>query len=123
MISLSSPSVQVIRVTGTPWAAYLAMVAPVPIDSSSGWACTSSSPPPEGPGTAPGLARGQAGLAAFQHDLQRLDGRPRLLVQARAVQALVADDDQQRRRAHRIDGDDAATAAGGGLPQRSLTGL
>ena len=46
MISPSSPSVQVTSVTGTPAAAYLAMVAPVSIDSSSGWACTSSSPPP-----------------------------------------------------------------------------
>src|SRR5499427_5376695 len=45
MISPSSPSVQVTRVTGTPSAAYLAIVAPVPIDSSSGWAWTSSNPP------------------------------------------------------------------------------
>src|SRR5215469_11096014 len=42
MISPSSPSVQVTRVTPAPSAAYLAIVAPVPIDSSSGWACTSS---------------------------------------------------------------------------------
>src|SRR6202042_3077255 len=46
MISPSSPRVQVTSVTGTPAAAYRAMVAPVSIDSSSGWACTSSSPPP-----------------------------------------------------------------------------
>src|SRR5881296_1528774 len=43
MISPSSPSVQVTSVTCTPSAAYLAIVAPVPIDSSSGCACTSSS--------------------------------------------------------------------------------
>src|SRR5580700_2103764 len=43
MISPSSPSVQVTSVTCAPSAAYLAMVAPVPIDSSSGWACTSRS--------------------------------------------------------------------------------
>src|ERR1700722_9786003 len=42
MTSPSSPSVQVTSVTPAPSAAYLAMVAPVPIDSSSGWACTSS---------------------------------------------------------------------------------
>src|ERR1700734_2907790 len=46
MISPSSPRVQVTSVTGTPAAAYLAMVAPVSIDSSSGCACTTSSPPP-----------------------------------------------------------------------------
>ena len=40
--SPSSPSVQVTRVTLTPSAAYLAIVAPVPIVSSSGWACTSN---------------------------------------------------------------------------------
>src|SRR5215831_13065 len=50
MISPSSPSVQVTRVTPAPSAAYLAIVAPVPIDSSSGWACTSSIlRPPSGP--------------------------------------------------------------------------
>ena len=43
MTSPSSPSVQVTSVTPAPSAAYLAIVAPVPIDSSSGWACTSSS--------------------------------------------------------------------------------
>src|SRR5207302_1407738 len=43
MISPSSPSVQVTSVTCAPSAAYLAIVAPVPIDSSSGCACTSSS--------------------------------------------------------------------------------
>src|SRR5512142_202017 len=43
MISPSSPSVQVTSVTCAPSAEYLAIVAPVPIDSSSGWACTSSS--------------------------------------------------------------------------------
>src|ERR671930_565082 len=43
MISPCSPSVQVTRHTSAPSAAYLAMVAPVPRDSSSGWACTSSS--------------------------------------------------------------------------------
>src|SRR6202050_414526 len=42
MISPSSPRVQVTSVTRAPSAAYLAMVAPVPIDSSSGCACTSS---------------------------------------------------------------------------------
>src|ERR1017187_7410360 len=42
MISPSSPRVQVTRVTPAPSAAYLAIVAPVPMDSSSGWACTSS---------------------------------------------------------------------------------
>src|ERR1700730_18567623 len=42
MISPSSPSVQVTSVTCAPSAAYLAIVAPVPIDSSSGCACTSS---------------------------------------------------------------------------------
>src|SRR5579859_7890185 len=42
MISPISPSVQVTSVTRAPSAAYLAMVAPVPIDSSSGCACTSS---------------------------------------------------------------------------------
>src|SRR5262245_40692067 len=42
MISPSSPSVQVTSVTWTPSAAYLAIVAPVPMVSSSGWACTSS---------------------------------------------------------------------------------
>src|SRR6185437_2263863 len=42
MTSPSSPSVQVTSVTRAPSAAYLAMVAPVPIDSSSGCACTSS---------------------------------------------------------------------------------
>src|SRR5262244_1593504 len=42
MISPSSPSVQVTSVTRAPSAAYLAIVAPVPIDSSSGCACTSS---------------------------------------------------------------------------------
>src|ERR1700722_9549999 len=40
MISPSSPSVQVTSVTCTPSAAYRAIVAPVSIDSSSGWACT-----------------------------------------------------------------------------------
>src|SRR5579875_3583738 len=44
MTSPSSPRVQVTSVTRTPAAAYLAIVAPVPIDSSSGCACTSSSP-------------------------------------------------------------------------------
>ena len=43
MTSPSSPSVQVTSVTCAPSAAYLAIVAPVPIDSSSGCACTSSS--------------------------------------------------------------------------------
>src|ERR1700722_18918913 len=47
MISPSSPRVQVTSVTGTPAAAYLAMVAPVSIDSSSGWACTYNRPPPD----------------------------------------------------------------------------
>src|SRR6266581_4226593 len=47
MISPSSPSVQVTSVTCAPSAAYLAIVAPVPIDSSSGCACTSSSRRPE----------------------------------------------------------------------------
>src|SRR5258708_38696110 len=42
MISPSSPSVQVTSVTRAPSAAYLAIVAPVAIDSSSGCACTSS---------------------------------------------------------------------------------
>ena len=42
MISPSSPSVQVTNVTRAPSAAYLAIVAPVPIDSSSGCACTSN---------------------------------------------------------------------------------
>src|SRR5215469_13692067 len=42
MISPTSPSVQVTSVTPAPSAAYLAIVAPVPIDSSSGCACTSS---------------------------------------------------------------------------------
>ena len=42
MISPCSPSVQVTSVTRAPSAAYLAIVAPVPIDSSSGCACTSS---------------------------------------------------------------------------------
>src|SRR5216684_914624 len=42
MTSPSSPSVQVTSVTCAPSAAYLAIVAPVPIDSSSGCACTSS---------------------------------------------------------------------------------
>src|SRR5204863_445965 len=46
-ISPSSPSVQVTSVTCAPSAAYLAIVAPVPIDSSSGCACTSSSRRPE----------------------------------------------------------------------------
>src|SRR5439155_20564893 len=41
-ISPSSPSVQVTRVTRAPSAAYLAMVAPEPIDSSSGWAWTNT---------------------------------------------------------------------------------
>src|SRR5260370_28064450 len=45
MTSPSSPSVQVTRVTWTPSAAYLAIVAPVPIDSSSGWAWTRRRPP------------------------------------------------------------------------------
>src|SRR5690348_9476827 len=43
MISPSSPSVQVTSVTRAPSAAYLAIVAPVPIDSSSGCACIISS--------------------------------------------------------------------------------
>ncbi len=43
MTSPSSPSVQVTSVTPAPSAAYFAIVAPVPIDSSSGCACTSSS--------------------------------------------------------------------------------
>ncbi|CAM5295034.1 hypothetical protein SBADM41S_02390 [Streptomyces badius] len=42
MTSPSSPSVHVTRVTWAPSAAYLAMVAPLLIDSSSGCACTSS---------------------------------------------------------------------------------
>ena len=42
MISPASPSVQVTSVTRAPDAAYAAIVAPVPIDSSSGCACTSS---------------------------------------------------------------------------------
>src|SRR5215472_7164193 len=42
MISPISPSVQVTSVTRAPCAAYLAIVAPVKIDSSSGCACTSS---------------------------------------------------------------------------------
>src|ERR1035441_5255611 len=42
MISPSSPSVHVTSVTCTPSAAYFALVAPVPMDSSSGCACTSS---------------------------------------------------------------------------------
>ena len=41
--SPSSPSVQVTRVTWAPSAAYCAIVAPLPIVSSSGCACTSSS--------------------------------------------------------------------------------
>ena len=52
MISPSSPSVQVTSVTCAPSAAYRAIVAPVPIDSSSGCACTSSSA---------GLARAHGG--------------------------------------------------------------
>src|SRR5215472_12112844 len=40
--SPSSPSVHVTKATCAPSAAYLAIVAPVPIDSSSGWACTRS---------------------------------------------------------------------------------
>src|SRR6185312_8790645 len=40
--SPSSPSVQVTSVTCAPSAAYLAIVAPVPMVSSSGWACTSN---------------------------------------------------------------------------------
>src|ERR1700722_11217185 len=43
MTSPSSPSVQVTSVTRAPAAAYFAIVAPVPMDSSSGCACTSSS--------------------------------------------------------------------------------
>src|SRR5580692_6584871 len=43
MTSPSSPSVQVTSVTCAPSAAYFAIVAPVPMDSSSGCACTSSS--------------------------------------------------------------------------------
>src|SRR5579875_969656 len=43
MTSPSSPSVQVTSVTPAPSAAYLAMVAPVSMDSSSGCACTRSS--------------------------------------------------------------------------------
>src|SRR5215467_7190805 len=42
MISPSSPRVHVTSVTPAPSAAYLAIVAPVPIDSSSGCACTSN---------------------------------------------------------------------------------
>src|SRR6266702_4518840 len=42
-VTPSSASVQVTSVTCAPSAAYLAIVAPVPIDSSSGCACTSSS--------------------------------------------------------------------------------
>src|SRR6478736_2813630 len=44
MISPSSPSVQVTSVTCAPSAAYLAIVAPVPIDSSSGCAYASAGP-------------------------------------------------------------------------------
>src|ERR1700689_3489631 len=43
MTSPSSPSVQVTSVTCAPSAAYFAIVAPVPMDSSSGGPCTSSS--------------------------------------------------------------------------------
>src|SRR3984957_1341981 len=43
MISPSSPSVQVTSVTCAPSAAYRAIVAPVSMVSSSGWACTRSS--------------------------------------------------------------------------------
>ena len=43
MISPSSPSVQVTTVTSAPSAAYRAIVAPVVMLSSSGWAWTSSS--------------------------------------------------------------------------------
>src|SRR5260370_11990404 len=42
MTSPSSPGVHVTRVTCAPSAAYFAMIPPVQIDSSSGWACTSS---------------------------------------------------------------------------------
>src|SRR5664279_4692055 len=38
--SPSSPAVQVTKVTWAPSATYLAMVVPLPIVSSSGWACT-----------------------------------------------------------------------------------
>ena len=41
-ISPSSPSVQVTSVTDAPSATYRAIVAPLLIVSSSGWACTSS---------------------------------------------------------------------------------
>ena len=41
-ISPISPAVQVTSVTPRPSATYFAIVAPWPIDSSSGWACTSS---------------------------------------------------------------------------------
>ena len=53
MISPSSPSVQVTSVTRAPSAAYLAIVAPVPIDSSSGCACTTSNRRPSS-GAPPG---------------------------------------------------------------------
>ncbi len=42
MTSPSSPSVQVTSVTAAPAATQAAMVTPLQIDSSSGWACTSS---------------------------------------------------------------------------------
>src|ERR1019366_5169991 len=68
--SPSSPSVQVTRVTAAPEAAYFAIVAPVPIDSSSGWACTSRSLRPADSLISPSLARtpGRPGWQDLSHD-------------------------------------------------------
>ena len=74
--SPSSPRVQVTRVTWAPSATYLAMVTPVPIDSSSGWAWTSSSR--RGDGCVRGLRswpRAYGGLAGSGHDAPRLQRR------------------------------------------------
>ena len=56
--SPSSPSVQVTSVTWAPSAAYRAITAPVPMVSSSGWACTSSSRRAGTADMAPRLVRG-----------------------------------------------------------------
>src|SRR6266516_3890674 len=78
MISPSSPRVQVTSVTAAPSAAYFAIVAPVPIDSSSGWACTSRSLPRSSVVLIPvSLTAGRAAAP------RRRDGRARRLAGGR----------------------------------------
>ena len=79
MTSPRSPRVQVTTVTGRPDAAHVASSAPVASVSSSGCACTASSPPPAAP-TVDGVTTGvrqarlvravmRGALGLVEHDL------------------------------------------------------